>query len=67
MILKVGTFEFKRSEDEWIFKARDPKKLSKKYHDLPRFNSQLDIEEKFKENLSQKVDLSAKIIAKLLT
>ena len=66
MILEVGAFKFTKSGDGWLFKADDPKKLSKKYHDLPRFNAQLDLEKTFKEDLFKKVAISTKIIAKLL-
>ena len=66
MILEVGSFQFRKSEDGWLFKAGDPKKLKKKYHDLPRFNAQLDLEKTFKEDLFRKVSISTKKIAKLL-
>jgi hypothetical protein len=66
-MIKIGSFSFEKSKNVWFYKAEDPKKLDPKYHDLPRFNAQLDLEKVFKKDLYKKVLQSTKEISKLLT
>ena len=67
MKTEVGSYEFKKEGDGWLFKANDPKKLSKKYHDQPRYKAQLDLEKTFKDDLNNSISTSVKMMGKLIT